>query len=147
MKDDSAKYLASAVASKLEDGNYKAAIRLICCDDEPAPDTPEMLAGLKAKHPPAPSDRKPIYDPKLSDQFAPLQISEWSIVDAISSLPADSAAGPDGVTPQHLKDLISVGADCSLIRQLSELVNRMLEGSLPIQFNEIIYSANLIALK
>src|SRR6218665_126334 len=49
-KHDSAKYLASAVASKLEDGNYMAAIRLICCDDEPAPDTPETLAGLKAKN-------------------------------------------------------------------------------------------------
>ena len=147
MRHDSAKYLASAIASKLEDGNYKAAIRLICCDDEPAPDTPETLAGLKAKHPPAPSDRKPIYDPKLSDRFAPLQISERSIVNAISSFPPGSAAGPDGVTPQHLKDLISVGADCSLIRQLSELVNLMLEGSLPVEVNEVIYGANLIALK
>src|SRR6218665_3058935 len=147
MKDDSAKYLASAGASKLEDGNFKAAIRLICCDDEPASDTPETLAGLKAKHPPAPSDRKPIYDPKLSDRFAPLQISERSIVNAISSFPPGSAAGPDGVTPQHLKDLISVGADCSLIRQLSELVNLMLEGSLPVEVNEIICGANLIALK
>ena len=61
--------------------------------------------------------------------------------------PAGLAAGSDGVTPQHLKDLISVGADCSLIRQLSELVNLMLDGSLPVEVNEIIYGADLIALK
>src|SRR6218665_842024 len=48
MRHDSSNCLASAVASKLEDGNYKAAIHLICCADEPASDTPETLDGLQA---------------------------------------------------------------------------------------------------
>src|SRR6218665_632722 len=81
MRHDSSNCLASAVTSKLEDGSYTDAIRLICCADESASDTPKTLAGLQAKLPPAPLDRKPVYDPKLSDRFTPLQISERSIVD------------------------------------------------------------------
>ena len=35
-KTDKVRNLANAVASKLEDGNFKAALRLICSDDTPA---------------------------------------------------------------------------------------------------------------
>ena len=37
----------NAVTSKLEEGNFKAAIRLICSDDRPATDSPETLATLR----------------------------------------------------------------------------------------------------
>src|SRR6218665_4024977 len=57
-KYDPEKFLASIVASKLEEGDFKSAIRLICSEDKPALDTPETLAALKHKHPPAPIDRR-----------------------------------------------------------------------------------------
>jgi len=47
--------LAAAVTSKLEAGNFKAAIRLIYSDDTPAADTLNTLRALEIKHPgPAP---------------------------------------------------------------------------------------------
>ena len=53
-KEDTRDILAAAVASKIEDGNLKAAIRLICSDDVVAPSSAETLAALVTKHPPAP---------------------------------------------------------------------------------------------
>ena len=34
---DPEQYLAKAVTMKLEEGNFKAAVRLVCSDDRPAP--------------------------------------------------------------------------------------------------------------
>ena len=43
-KTDKDRNLANAVASKLEDGNLKAALHLICSDDTPAPDNQDILS-------------------------------------------------------------------------------------------------------
>ena len=45
--------IAQAVTAKLEEGNMKAAIRLLVSDDTPALPSADGLAKLKAKHPPA----------------------------------------------------------------------------------------------
>ena len=45
--------LAQAVSAKLEDGNLRAAIRIICSDDSPAQPSREALQKLQEKHPPA----------------------------------------------------------------------------------------------
>src|SRR6218665_1209654 len=63
---DPDKFLASIVASKLEEGDFKSAIRLICSEDKPALDTPETLAPLKHKNPPAPIDRRTPRNPNSS---------------------------------------------------------------------------------
>jgi hypothetical protein len=145
-KHDPAKYLASTVASKLEEGNFKAAIRIICSEDKPALDTPETLAALQHKHPPAPVDRKTPCDPASSERFTALQVSNEEVSRAISSFPAGSAGGPDGITPQHLKDLMAFGVDENIGQHLSDLVNLLLMGGLPEEVNEVIYGANLLAL-
>jgi hypothetical protein len=44
--------VAQAVAAKLEDGNIRAAIRILTSDDTPAVPSEESLAKLQAKHPP-----------------------------------------------------------------------------------------------
>lgn len=75
IKYDPEKYLASSVASKLEESNFKTAIRLICSEDKSALDKPETLAALKYKNPPAPSDRRTPCDPDSSDRFNSLQVS------------------------------------------------------------------------
>ena len=43
--------LAAAVAAKLEDGNIRAAARILCSDDKPAPINEETLEELRLKHP------------------------------------------------------------------------------------------------
>jgi len=145
-KYDPAKYLASTVASKLEEGNFKAAIRIICSEDKPALDTPETLAALKHKHPPAPVDRRQPCDPDSSERFIALQVSKEEVSKAVSSFPAGSSGGPDGITPQHLKDLMAFGVDENIGQHLSDLANLLLKGGLPEEVNEVIYGANLLAL-
>jgi hypothetical protein len=50
--------LAEAVAAKLEDGNLRAAVRLLMSDDKPADVSSETLVKLIEKHPPAPAIRQ-----------------------------------------------------------------------------------------
>ena len=140
------RHLANAVTSKLEEGNFKAAIRFICSDDRPATDSPETVAALRAKHPTSAPDRRVPCSPD-SARFDAIQISNKDIVDAVRSFPAGSAGGPDGITPQHLKDLLAAATDDQLLNQLVQLVNLLLHGGLSQQINEIIYGANLIALQ
>jgi len=45
--------LAQAVSAKLEDGNLRAAIKIICSDDSPAQPTGDALQKLQEKQPPA----------------------------------------------------------------------------------------------
>ena len=49
--------LASRVASKLEEGDYKGALRLACGSDSIAEHSPATLASLKEKHPDPYTDR------------------------------------------------------------------------------------------
>jgi hypothetical protein len=49
LSDD--KILTQAVAAKLEDGNIRAAIRILCSDDTPALPFEETLSELQEKHP------------------------------------------------------------------------------------------------
>ena len=137
---------AKAVTSKLEEGNCKAAIRLICSDDRPATDSAETLDALRVKHPPSAPNRRILCSPD-DVRFDAIQIFDKNIVDAVRSFPAGSAGGPDGITPQHLKDLLATVTDGQLLHQLVQLVNLLLNGGLSQQINEIIYGAILIALQ
>ena len=62
---DEASVMAATVSSKIDDGNTKAAIRILTWDDKPAPNSAETLLNLRDEHPrPAaynhlPSDDKP----------------------------------------------------------------------------------------
>ena len=51
--------LAAAIRNKLEAGNFRSAVRLLCSDDVPAPTNTETLKSLMSKQPPAPADRRP----------------------------------------------------------------------------------------
>jgi len=105
-KDDR-KLLASAVASKLEEGNFKAAIRLICSDDKPAQINKLTHQALKAKHPSVPPDRRSQCAPSSSNRFAPLQITIGDLMSAVRTFPPGSSGGPNGVSPQHIKDMLA----------------------------------------
>ena len=134
------------MASKLEDGNFKAALRLICSDDAPAPDNQDTYQALLDKHPQAPEDRKPFQDPKESSKFTSFQASVSDVSKALRSFPLGSSGGPDGVTPQHLRDLINSNADVMLLQTLTDFVNLLLSGSIPNDVKAIIFGGRLIAL-
>ena len=137
--------LAAAVTSKLEDGNLRAAIRLICSEDAVATHNDETLAGLAEKHPKAPVDRETVPRPIESDC---LQVSCQDVREAMKSFPAGSSGGPDGITPRHLQDLISGQhvAD-GILQSLTAFVNLMLRAEIPEVMKEIIFGGRLIALQ
>jgi len=76
-------------------------------------------------HPRAPVDRR--HGPLTV--VPPLQVSPDVIKMAIMSYPNGSAAGPDGLRPQHLKDLmLEVADDNHLLVAVTDLVNLFLQG-------------------
>ena len=89
---------ARAVMAKIEDGNLRAAVRIICSDDAPAPDSLETLNALKAKHPCAPADCH-VSSLVAGEQAPSLTVDEESVKRAIISFPAGSSCGPDCTVP------------------------------------------------
>ena len=137
--------LAMAVRSKLEDGNIRAAVRIICSDEKPASNNDATLQALRERHPPAAADRITLPDPATFDA---VQVTEQDVASAIRSFPAGSAAGPDGLRPQHLLDLITCKeAGQELVSAITALTNLLLEGRCPAEVATILFCGRLFALQ
>ena len=101
--------LAGRVSAKLEEGDFKGAVRLASSEDSIAVPSSETLATLWEKYPlPHPDSAIPLVS--TEDQPMPVQVSEDEVARAICSFPCGSAGGPDALRPQHLKDMISKSA-------------------------------------
>ena len=77
-------------------------------------------------------------------------LTEKEVVTAIRSFPCGSAGGPDGLRPQHLKDLTSESAERGgreLIRALSSFIFHILEGNISVTVQPFFFGATLIALR
>ena len=99
--DDPMVALASRVADKLKDGDYKGAVHLACGGDSIAEHSPETLVILKQKHPDPHPDHSSI--PAPDGELFSSTIKEEDVRRAIVSFPNGSAGGPDGLQPQNLK--------------------------------------------
>ena len=140
--------LATRVATKLEEGDYKGAVRLACSEESIADLNEETWAALKAKHPPPhPSTMIP---PPPKESTSSSLISEEEVVQAIRSFPNDSAGGPEGLRPQHLKDLVSATAEKpgkELLSALTSFINLVVSGKTPHETRSTFFGASLIALR
>ena len=76
----------------------------------------------------------------------PISVSEEDVDHAICSFPNGSAGGPDGLRPQHLKDLIGASAEGSFFGTLTSFTNLVLEGKTPLTVCPTFLGASLIAL-
>lgn len=135
--------IAAMAASRLEDGDVKGAVRLLCSDDKLAVVDATTLDELSHLHPSAPADRRPA--PTCSSP--PLQVCPLATKSAIQSFPNGSAGGPDGLRPQHLKDLL-LGApdDHPLLISITELVNLQLRGETPSSVRNSLFGAKLLGV-
>jgi len=88
-------------SSKLEDGDVKGAVRLLCSDDMLVTSDTFTFNQLSHLHPRNPADRRPT---PTSDAI-PLRVLPEAVKAAIRSFPSGSSAGPDGLRPHHVKDL------------------------------------------
>ena len=137
--------IATAVMSKIEDGNIRAAIRIITSDDRPADDSAETLQALRERHPCAAPDRQQFPDPI---KFPTSQFTEEDVAAAIRSFPAGSSGGPDGVRPQHLRDLTTnKETGHLLVTSLTALINVLMQGKCPPTVTPIFFGGRLIALR
>ena len=90
--------LFAAVNAKLEDGNIRAAVRILCDGAPPAIPNEQNLKILMEKHPfdpnPGALGRLP-----TSDASGSWQVTPPEVLQAVRTFPAGSAAGPDGFRP------------------------------------------------
>ena len=131
-------------SAKLEEGDIKGALRLLTSSDDLALSTKETLDRLMTLHPPQPMDRRA--NPVPSTDI-PLHVSPSDVKRAILSFPSGSAGGPDGLRPQHLKDLLTL-ADTNdpLLEALTDFINLILEGRTPGEVRPILFGGSLTAL-
>ena len=95
------------------------------------------LNALRQHHPSAAADRTDTPDPAT---FTAVCVTKADVSAAIRSFPAGSAAGPDGIRPQHLLYLITCKeAGQDLIDVITELVNLLLEGRCPLEVATVMF--------
>ena len=135
--------IAAIASTKLEDGDVKDAVRLLCSDDRIAVPNDATLAELSRLHPPTPANRRAA----PSSETPPLQVLSAAIRAAIQTFPNGSAAGPDGLRPQHLKDLMLAATDDNpLLMAVTDLINLLLEGKTPLPVRGSLFGATLLAV-
>jgi len=135
--------IASRAAAKLEDGDVKGAVRVLSSNESLAPFNLDSYNALLPLHPNAPPDRRDV--PLLNSPS--LQVGPAAVRAAITSFPNGSAGGPDGMRPQHLKDLLTGAADDDpLLGVLTELTNLLLSGDIPSHIRGALFGANLLAI-
>ena len=138
---DPLRSLAARVAAKLEEGNFRGAVKIVSSDESFA------QSKLKEKHPPrhslsagcTPPDPRP----------TPQEVSSTQVLSAIRSFPAGSAGGPDGLHPQHLKDLVAGRPNLSsqiVLESLTRFVNFVLASDILADARPYLFAASLVAL-
>lgn len=144
LRPDDASSLAARISAKIEDGNIRAAVRIICSEDSLATPDQAALSKLAEKHPLAPIDRSLMHEACSTPQFL---VSESEIRKAIRSFPAGSCGGPDGIRPQHISDLINcVETGSSVLTAITAFVNTLLSGKCHPSVRTILFGGTLIAL-
>ena len=140
------KALANKVSAKIEEGNFKGAIRLICSEDKIADYSEDTFKILQQKHP------KPHPDSDIPGLFGEVEhigeIPEPVVRYAIRSFPCWSAGGPDGLRPQHIKDMIgftSGESGVNLLQSLSSFVGFVLCGEVLASVRPCFFGANSVA--
>ena len=134
------------MSSKIEEGDLRGAIRLASSNSTIASPGEVTFCALEDKHPPSPADYSPPPPPVVS---LPISVSQAEIARAVKSFPLGSSAGPDGLRPQHLKDILSSLPPDSYSPFLSALAafsSLVLEGNTPSQVGHYFFGARLIAL-
>ncbi|XP_055353426.1 uncharacterized protein LOC129599261 [Paramacrobiotus metropolitanus] len=137
--------LRKLVNAKLQDGDISGAVKVLTSEDTVAALTGDVIKALRDKHPDPPAD----LDTTVCDvQPVAHNVSPNEILVAVKSFPAGSSAGPDGLRPQHLKEMVSVPGETggSLLSALSKLANLALSGKIPAAAKRVFFGGMLTPL-
>lgn len=140
--------LSRRVQKKCADGDIRAALRLLTTSDSVITPCEEVVAALRAKHPPAAPDED-LPELRDLDQHR-LSIVEADVMAAIKATAPGSAAGLDGLRPLHLRQLVAghtAEAGRRLLSALTELCNVAIAGDIPEHARQAFFGASLIAIR
>ena len=138
--------LLAAVNSKLEEGNVRAATRILCSLDFPVKASNDTFAAMQVRNPADSWSANLAHLPDTASTI-PIQVTEKEVEDAIRSFPAGSSAGQDGMRPKHLKDFLSNRESSEELRKaLTGFVNVMLRGECPLELRRLLFGGSLICL-
>ena len=140
--------LGARVAARLEEGDFRGAIRIASSNESFAPVNSHTLELLNERHPPRyPNSKNPPESAK--NTCCSIEVTSSEVLAAIHSFPAGSAGGPDGLRPQHLKDVVTSrsGSGASLLLEaLCCFVNFVIKGEVLEDARPFLFGASLVAL-
>ena len=94
------------------------------------------------KHPSVPADRRTEADFIGNVQLTPLQVLPLDIMTNLGTVPAGSSGETNGLTTQHLSDLIAGTSDKLLKSNFTDFINIVLHGDLLMEVREIFLEAD-----
>ena len=134
------------VAAKMAAADISGAVKLLASNDTVLQPSEDVVNKLKDKHPDRHRDS---VIPDRSDTESIL-VGREDVKRSIESFPPGSSGGPDGLLPQHLKDMTadSLGEPAyKLVDALVEFYNKVvLCDKVPDEISPVFYGANLTAL-
>ena len=140
--------LGRRIVGKCSDGDTWAALQLLTSDDAVAEYNQDTISALQSKHPPGPTSPN-LPDPPSTSASVALTADTDTVRQAISSMRPGGGAGPDGMRPIYLQQMISPDTaeqGRRLLSALTSLINLALKGAIPDFARDAFYGASLIAL-
>ena len=138
--------MRNLVGAKVSAADISGAVRIMSSSDKVLPPSEEVANKLREKHP----DSHILTDMPEHSETESVIIGKEDVKRAIASFPNGSSGGPDGLLPQHLKDMtnFTVGDPANtLLDDLVDFFNKIvLCGNVPKDVLNIFFGANLTAL-
>jgi hypothetical protein len=136
--------LSRVITSKIEDGNIRAALRILLSDDKPAENNNETFSKLLERHPSVNSNRATVTDATPENA---LQVTESDVFKAINSFPNGSSGSLDGLRPQHIMNILNnKDTKPALLSAITAFVNLLLQGHCAPDIIPILFGGSLTAL-
>ena len=108
---------------------------------KPATDVADTLTKLQAKHPTEPPFSPP---PNNQDSYT---VSDGIVLSCLKSFRNGTGGGPFGLLPEHLLTACNSPTHADFIKNLTNLINLMLEGRTDKSIVPFLFGANLTALE
>jgi len=98
---------AKSASIRLSDGVVHGAVRMLCSEDMYVNPNAQTFDVLKDKHPSKPLNRR--HDPPQT--VSPLTVNVEDVLATHKSFIPGSAAGVDSLRPQHITNMLGLGAN------------------------------------
>ena len=136
----------SRVIHAAQESNIHTAGSLLLAESTLVEPTPEVTAALQELHPPLqyPLPMEP--PPEHED----VEVEQEVVLESLRSFPRDSASGPSGLRPNHIKEAFrcnASGPSSELLESLTLLTSMAANGQLPACLSALFAAARLLPFR